>query len=209
MISKHNSLCFKKVTEKRFTTYLWSEVENHICEEVSDNFLSLFNQILDRKYCKSSSETNYLTYLIMPLFCTHWKKPDKWRIIEKSWNFLWLLCHFCPSQMNFGKIQGLYDIPFLNFHIKCSRFGSSKLGHNFFVFQFFVSSRVIFAIKSCQIKWLNILIDNLEICWRKTEWFLEMEKMPKIVLPISLQIDNSIDWNLLQNQPRWYLFSSY
>ena len=36
-----------------------------------------------------------------------------------------------------------------------------------------------------------------------------MEKMPKIVLLISLQIDNSIDWNLRQNNPCWYVFSSY
>ena len=28
-----------------------------------------------------------------------------------------------------------------------------------------------------------------------------MEKMPKIVLPISLQFDISNDWNLLQNKP--------
>ena len=36
-----------------------------------------------------------------------------------------------------------------------------------------------------------------------------MEKMPKIVLPISLQFDISIDWNLWQNKPCCYVFSSY
>ena len=32
--------------------------------------------------------------------------------------------------------------------------------------------------------------------------------MPKILLPISLQIDNSIDQNLRQIKPCWYVFSS-
>ena len=36
-----------------------------------------------------------------------------------------------------------------------------------------------------------------------------MEKMPKIVLPISLQFDISIDWNLWQNKHCWYVFLSY
>ena len=36
-----------------------------------------------------------------------------------------------------------------------------------------------------------------------------MEKMEKIVLPISLQFDISIDWNLRQNKPCWYVFSTY
>ena len=52
-------------------------------------------------------------------------------------------------QMSFGKVKGLYGVLFLNHHIKWGRFGPSKLGQNFFVFQIFVSSRVFFAIKSC------------------------------------------------------------
>ena len=36
-----------------------------------------------------------------------------------------------------------------------------------------------------------------------------MKMMPKIVLLISLQIDNSIHWNLWQNKPCWGMFSSY
>ena len=51
--------------------------------------------------------------------------------------------------MNFGKVQDLYYVLFLNYHIKWGRFGPSKLGHNFFVFEIFVNSRVNFAIKSC------------------------------------------------------------
>ena len=108
--------------------------------------------------------------------------------MEKSWNFLWIFWHFWPSQMNFGKVKGLYEVLFLNYQIKWGRFCPSKLGHNFLVFQIFVNFGAIFTIKSCEIDWLNILMNNLEICWGKTQYFLKMEKMPKIVLPISLYL---------------------
>ena len=65
---------------------------------------------------------------------------------------------FLATQINFGKVQGLYDILFLNYHIKWGRFDPSNLGHNFFVFQIFVISRVTFAIKSC----LNQLIKQTD-----------------------------------------------
>ena len=77
------------------------------------------------------------------------KKPEVF--FSKSWNFLWKFWNFWPSQMNFGKVQGLYDVLLLNYHITWGRFGPSKLGHNFFVFQIIVTSGVIFAMKSCKI----------------------------------------------------------
>ena len=94
--------------------------------------------------------------------------------------------------MNFGKVKCLLDVLILNYYIKWGRFGPSKLGHSFFTFRICMNFGVIFAIESCKINQLNIMIHKLEICWRKTWFFLKLEKMPKIVLPISLQIDNSI-----------------
>ena len=35
--------------------------------------------------------------------------------------------------MNFGKANGLYEVLFLNYHIKWGRFVPSKLEHNFLV----------------------------------------------------------------------------
>ena len=48
--------------------------------------------------------------------------------------------------MNLGKVKGLYEVLFLNYHIKWGRFGPSILGHNFFVFQIFMNSGANFAI---------------------------------------------------------------
>ena len=92
---------------------------------------------------------------------------------------------------------------------KMGQIWSIKFRAQFLYFQKFVNSGVIFAIKSCWTRWLNIIFYNLEICWRKTWYFLKIEKMPEIVLPISVQIDNSIDWNLRQNKTCWYVSLSY
>ena len=75
---------------------------------------------------------------IARLVAHHWKNNPKW-LLER--------CRIC---MTFW-----------------GRFGPSKLRHNFFVFQIIVKSGIIFAIKSCQINWLNRRIHNLEICLQK------------------------------------------
>ena len=91
-------------------------------------------------------------------------------------------------------VLGLYDVMFLNYHIQWGRFCPSKLGHNIFDFQ----------IRICEFQgyfllqiFFNQLIKHSDSQSRdlleKTEYFFKMEKMPKIGLPISLQIDNSID----------------
>ena len=56
------------------------------------------------------------------------------------------------------KIWGIFkflaipnDVLFFNYYINWGKFGPSKLWHIFFVFQIFVNSGVIFAIKSCLI----------------------------------------------------------
>ena len=47
-----------------------------------------------------------------------------------------------PNEFWKGKgFARLYEIQFLNYLIKWGRFGPSKLGYNFFVFQIFVSSK--------------------------------------------------------------------
>ena len=81
---------------------------------------------------------------IARLVAHHWKNHPKW-LLER--------CRIC---MTFW-----------------GRFGPSKLRHNFFVFQIIVKSGIIFAIKSCQINWLNRRIHNLEICLQKNVIFLK------------------------------------
>ena len=91
---------------------------------------------------------NKFTHLLLSADCVKIKRhvaltensPFSGASSKKAEIFFGYFDIFGHHKMNFGKVQGLYDVLFLNYHIKWGKFGPSKLGHNFLVFQvFFIS----------------------------------------------------------------------